>query len=49
VNKERLKNIKDKLPDKFEMKDLSAVRTYLGINIKHDRNKNEITLDQEEY
>jgi len=31
------------------MKDLGAVRTYLGINIKHDRNKNEITLDQGEY
>jgi len=31
------------------MKDLGEVRTYLGINIKHDRNKNEITLDQREY
>jgi len=48
-NKERLKNIKDKLSDKFEMKDLGEVRTYLGINIKHDRKKNEITLDQREY
>jgi len=31
------------------MKDLGEVRTYLGINIKHDRNKNEIILDQKEY
>jgi len=48
-NKGRLKNIKDKLSDKFEMKDLNEVRIYLGINIKHDRNKNEIILDQREY
>jgi len=45
-NKEKLKNINDKLSDKFEMKDLGVVRTYLGIDITHDRNKNEITLDQ---
>jgi len=31
------------------MKDLGEVKTYLGINIKHDRNRNEITLDQREY
>jgi len=31
------------------MKNLGEIRTYLGINIKHDRNKNEITLDQREY
>jgi len=31
------------------MKDLGEVRTYLDINIKHDRIKNEITLDQREY
>jgi len=46
-NKRKLKDIKDKLSDKFKMKDLDEVRTYLGINIKHDRNKNEIT--QREY
>jgi len=48
-NKEKLKNIKHKLSDKFEMKDLGVVGTYLGINITHDRNKNEITLDQRKY
>jgi len=31
------------------MKDLGEVRTYLDINIKHDCNKNKITLDQREY
>jgi len=31
------------------MKDLGEVRSYLGINIKHDCNKNEIILDQREY
>jgi len=36
-NKGRLKNIKDKLSDKFEMK--GEVRIYLGINIKYDRIK----------
>jgi len=48
-NKRRLKDIKDKLSDKFEMKDFGEIRTYLDINIKHDRNKNEIILDQREY
>jgi len=48
-NKKGLKIVKDKLSDKFEMKDLGEVRTYLGINIKHNRIKNEITLDQREY
>jgi len=31
------------------MTDLGKVRTYLNINIKHDRNKSEITLDQRKY
>jgi len=48
-NEGKLKDIKDKLSDKFKMKDLGEVRTYLGIIIKHDRNKNKITLDQKEY
>jgi len=48
-NEKKLKDIKDKLSDKFEMKDLDEVRTYLDINIKHDRNKTEITLDHRKY
>jgi len=49
-NERKLKDIKDELSDKFKMKDLGKVRTYLGIiNIKHDWNKNAITLDQGEY
>jgi len=48
-NKGRFKDIKDKLSDKFKMEDLGEVRTYLGIDIKHDRNKNEIAVDQREY
>jgi len=48
-NERKLIGIKDKLSNKFKMKDLGEVRTYLGINIKHDRNKNEITLDQRDY
>jgi len=37
-NKGRLKDIKDKLSDKFEMKNLGEFRTYLDININHDCN-----------
>jgi len=48
-NERKLKDIKNKLSNKFKMKDLGEVRTYLGINIKYDRNINEITLDQREY
>jgi len=48
-NERKLIGIKDKLSNKFKMKDLGEVKTYLGINIKHDRNKNEITLDQRDY
>ena len=29
------------------MKDLGKVSTYLGINIEYDKNKNEMSLDQE--
>jgi len=42
-NEGKLKDIKDKLSDKFKMKDFGEVRSYLGINIKNDCNKNEIT------
>ena len=31
------------------MKDLGKVSTYLGINIEYDKNKNEMSLDQERY
>jgi len=34
-NERKMKDIKDKLSEKFKMKDLGEVRTYLGINIKH--------------
>ena len=48
-NEGKLIDIKSKLSNKFEMKDLGEVRTYLGININHNRKKKEITLDQREY
>jgi len=46
-NERKLKDIKDKLSNKFKIKDLGEVRTYLGINIKHDHNKNEIKGQRE--
>ena len=48
-NKRNLSFIKSLLKDRFKMKDLGKVNTYLGINIEYDVKKNEMTLDQERY
>lgn len=47
--KKKMKMIKNKLSTRFAMKDLGEVKTYLGINIEHDRKNHEMTLDQSEY
>lgn len=44
-NEEKLRDIKDHLSNKFQMKDLGEVNTYLGIDIVHDRYRNKMTLD----
>ena len=37
------------LKERFQMKDLGKVSMYLGINIKNDEKKNEMSLDQKKY
>ena len=48
-NRQNLNFIKGLLKEKFKMKDLGKVSTYLGINVEYDEKKNEISLDQEKY
>lgn len=48
-NIERLNEIKNNLSEKFCMKDLGEVKTYLGINIDYDRENSKMTLDQKDY
>ena len=48
-NKQNLNYIKGLLKEKFKMNDLDKVSTYLEINIQYDKNKNEMSLDQERY
>ena len=48
-NRQNLNFIKGLLKEKFKMKDLGKVSTYLGIDVKYDEKKNEMSLDQEKY
>jgi len=51
-NEKKLEDIKSKLSNKFAMKDLGEVKTYLGINIEYDcktQSEHKLTLDQREY
>ena len=48
-NRQNLNFIKGLLKEKFKMIDLGKVSTYLGINVKYDEKKNEMSLDQEKY
>ena len=48
-NKKKIDEIKIKLSNKFAMKDLGEVKTYLGITIKYDYKNGEMTLDQKDY
>ena len=48
-NKRKIDEIKNKLSNKFAMKDLGEGKTYLGINIEYDHKKCEIKLDQNSY
>jgi len=48
-NEKKLENIKSKLSNKFAMKDLGEVKTYLGINIKYDcktQSEHKLTLEE---
>ena len=48
-NRQNLNFIKSMLKERFQMKDLGKVSTYLGINIEYDKIKNEMSLNQERY
>ena len=47
--KRKIDEIKNKLSNKFAMKDLGEVKAYLGINIEYDHKKCEMKLDQSSY
>ena len=48
-NEEKIKYIKNLLSNKFRMKDMGKVKTYLGINIEYDCEKNVMTLSHQNY
>lgn len=48
-NRGVIEEVKTQLSNKFSMKDLGEVKTYLGINIDYDYKEGEITLDQNDY
>lgn len=48
-NEHEISKIKGKLSEKFAMKDLGEVKTYLGINVEYDCKKGEMSLDQTNY
>lgn len=48
-NQEKIDDVKRKLSNRFNMKDIGIVKYYIGINIKHDIKRNIMTLSQEKY
>ena len=48
-NKRKIDEIKNKLSNKFAMRDLGEVKTYLGIYIEYDHKKCEMKLDKSSY
>ena len=48
-NRQNLNFVKSLLKERFQIKDLGKVSTYLGINIEYDEKKNDMSLDQEKY
>ena len=48
-NKEKINKIKFKLQQRFSMKDMGKVKTYLGINIVYNYKNEIMTLDLSEY
>lgn len=48
-NQQKINNIKQKLSERFIMKDLGKVKTYIGIDIEHNTEKNIMTLSQTKY
>ena len=48
-NKRKIDEIKNLLSNKFAMRDLGGVKTYLGIYIEYDHKKCEMKLDKSSY
>ena len=48
-NKRKIDEIKNKLSNKFAMRDLGEVKTYVGIYIEYDHKKCEMKLDKSSY
>ena len=48
-NKTKINEIKLKLQQRFSMKDMGKIKTYLGINIDHKYKDEIMTLDQSDY
>lgn len=48
-NEEKVNVTKAKLLDRFEMKDLGKISSYIGIEISYDSEEKEMTLSQTEY
>lgn len=48
-NKRKIDEIKNKLSNKFAMRDLGEVKTYAGIYIEYDHKKCEMKLDKSSY
>jgi hypothetical protein len=49
MSKEKIRQTKKPLSDKFKMKDLREIKEYLGINVEYDRYKNEMKRSQTKY
>ena len=48
-NQKEINNVKLKLSNRFRMKDMGKVKTYIGINIENNTTKNVLTLSQGKY
>nr|GEW11025.1 retrovirus-related Pol polyprotein from transposon TNT 1-94 [Tanacetum cinerariifolium] len=48
-NKDQIRELKDQLSIKFDMKDLGAAKSILGIKIQRDREMGKLTLSQTDY
>jgi hypothetical protein len=48
-NKDIIQDVKTQLSSKFDMKDLSASNLILGMEIKRDRKKRKLWLNQRKY
>lgn len=48
-SEDAIRDLKEKLSDEFEMRDLHEVQSFLGLNIRRDRSSKQMTIDQRSY